>query len=81
MKTIALYEHLYSQNAPHFESENKGILKGVDCVRREVQDRGIWMMDREGDHPVCPWPPLAEPNGQAGRQAGLPDRGHSRTEV
>jgi len=50
VKIIPLYEHLYSQNAPEFESENTEILKAVDCVRKEVEDRGIWVMDRGGDH-------------------------------
>ena len=49
VKIIPLYEHLYSQDAPDFESENKEILKGVDCVRRQLADRGIWVMDRGGD--------------------------------
>jgi len=49
VKIIPLYEHLYSQNAPEFESENTEILKAVDCVRRRVGDRGIWVMDRGGD--------------------------------
>ncbi len=49
VKIIPLYDHLYSQNAPEFESENTEILKAVDCVRKEVEDRGIWVMDRGGD--------------------------------
>ena len=49
VKIIPLYEHRYSQDAPDFESENTEILKAVDCVRRQVGDRGIWVMDRGGD--------------------------------
>ncbi|UCD58272.1 MAG: transposase [Candidatus Hydrogenedentota bacterium] len=49
VKIIPLYEHLYSQRAPDFESENREILKAVDCVRRRVGHRGIWVMDRGGD--------------------------------
>lgn len=49
VKIIPLYEHLYSQDAPDFESENTEILKAVDSVRRQVGDRGIWVMDRGGD--------------------------------
>jgi len=49
VKIVPLYEHLYSQNAPDFDSENEEILKGVDSVRGEVDHRGIWVMDRGGD--------------------------------
>jgi hypothetical protein len=49
VKIIPLYEHLYSQDAPDFDSENQEILNAVDCVRRRVGDRGIWVMDRGGD--------------------------------
>jgi hypothetical protein len=46
---IPLYEHLYSHDAPGFVSENKEILKAVECVRERTKDRGIWMMERGGD--------------------------------
>lgn len=49
VKLIPLYEHLYSQKAPDFESENHEILRAVDAVREQVHDRGIWVMDRGGD--------------------------------
>jgi hypothetical protein len=49
VKLIPLYEHLYSQKAPDFESENQEILRAVDAVREEVHGRGIWVMDRGGD--------------------------------
>ncbi len=49
VKIVPLYEHLYSQNAPGYDSENQEILKGVDSVRGEVGSRGIWVMDRGGD--------------------------------
>ena len=49
VKITPLYERLYSQDAPDFQSENEEILKGVDGVRRHVGDRGIWVMDRGGD--------------------------------
>lgn len=49
VKIVPLYERLYSQNAPDFDSENQEILKGVDSVRGEVDSRGIWVMDRGGD--------------------------------
>lgn len=49
VKIIPLYERLYSQDAPDFESENREILKAVDGVRRRVERRGIWVMDRGGD--------------------------------
>jgi hypothetical protein len=48
-KIVPLYEHLYSQDAPDFVSENEEILKGVECVREKTDDRGIWVMDRGGD--------------------------------
>lgn len=49
VKIIPLYEHLYSQKAPDFVSENEEILKAAECVRRSTQHRGIWVMDRGGD--------------------------------
>jgi hypothetical protein len=49
VKIMPLYERLYSQDAPDFDSENTEILKAVDGVRRHVGDRGIWVMDRGGD--------------------------------
>jgi len=48
-KIIPLYEHLYSQDAPDFVSENEEILKGVECLRKKTEGRGIWVMDRGGD--------------------------------
>jgi hypothetical protein len=49
VKIIPLYEHLYSQNAPDFVSENQEILRAVESVRRRTGHRGIWVMDRGGD--------------------------------
>ena len=49
VKIIPLYEHLYSQLAPDFVSENDEVMQAVDRVRRKVKDRGIWVMDRGGD--------------------------------
>jgi len=49
VKIIPLYERLYSQDAPDFDSENTEILKAVDGVRRRVECKGIWVMDRGGD--------------------------------
>jgi hypothetical protein len=49
VKIMPLYERLYSQDAPDFDSENREILKAVDGVRRHAGDRGIWVMDRGGD--------------------------------
>jgi len=48
-KIIPLYEHLYSQNAPGFISENEEILKAVECVANKTGDKGIGVMDRGGD--------------------------------
>lgn len=44
-----LHQSLWSAEAPDFESENFEILKAVDTVRQETQERGIWVMDRGGD--------------------------------
>jgi hypothetical protein len=44
-----LYEHLYSQDAPGFVSENEEILKAVDLVSSHVAGKGIWVIDRGGD--------------------------------
>ncbi len=44
-----LYQHLYSQEAPEFLSENTEILKAVDAVVSYTKKRGIWVMDRGGD--------------------------------
>lgn len=49
VKIVPLYGRLYSQDAPDFDSENTEILKAVDAVRRRVEQRGIWVMDRGGD--------------------------------
>jgi len=49
VKIIPLYERLYSQEAPDYDSENTETLKAVDRVRRHVGDRGIWVMNRGGD--------------------------------
>ena len=44
-----LYQHLYSQDAPEFESENSEILKSVDEISTRTHKRGIWVVDRGGD--------------------------------
>jgi len=41
-----LYEHLYSQEAPGFVSENAEILRAVDLVSSHTEGKGIWVIDR-----------------------------------
>lgn len=49
MRITPLYDQLYSQKAPDFESENDEILKGIDAVDEHTEGRGIWVMDRGAD--------------------------------
>jgi hypothetical protein len=44
-----LYHELYSQSSPDFISENQEILKAIERVSRQVEERGIWVLDRGGD--------------------------------
>ena len=44
-----LYQSLYSQKAPGFDSENTEILNAVDAVGKHTGKRGIWVIDRGGD--------------------------------
>jgi len=47
---VPLANHLWSQEAPEFRSENAEILSCVNAVARRVgRERGIWVMDRGGD--------------------------------
>lgn len=46
---VPLYGELYSQNAEHFLSENRQILKAIDAVLLQIGNRGIWAIDRGGD--------------------------------
>jgi hypothetical protein len=47
---VPLVNHLWSQNAPSFRSENAEILSCVSSVVRRVgRDKGIWVIDRGGD--------------------------------
>lgn len=48
-RIIPLYNELYSQLAPDFDSENREILKAVDTLSRHVENRGIYVIDRAGD--------------------------------
>ena len=49
VKVTPLYEHLYSQEAPGFVSENDEIMQAITLVSRHTDGRGIWVMDRGGD--------------------------------
>jgi len=46
---VPLVNHLWSQKAPGFESENKEILRCIDAVAETTAGRGIWVQDRGGD--------------------------------
>jgi hypothetical protein len=48
-RIIPLYNELYSQLAPDFDSENREILKAVDSLSQHIEDRGIYVIDRAGD--------------------------------
>ena len=47
-----LVNHLWSQEAPDFVSENDELLGCVDRVRKATAGRGIWVVDRGGDRGV-----------------------------
>ncbi len=46
---VPLVNHLWSQEAPDFESENQEILRCIDRVSEATEGRGIWVYDRGGD--------------------------------
>ena len=46
---IPMYQSLYSQNAPEFESENAEILKAITTISASTGGAGIWVIDRGGD--------------------------------
>jgi len=46
---VPLYQELYSQRAPDFESENLEILRAVETVAAATGERGLGVMDRGGD--------------------------------
>lgn len=48
-EVLPLYQELYSQEAPDFESENEEILKAIEKVSQGTGGRGTWVMDRGGD--------------------------------
>jgi hypothetical protein len=48
-EVLPLYQELYSQNAPDFDSENEEILKAIETVGDQTGGRGTWVMDRGGD--------------------------------
>jgi hypothetical protein len=48
-EVLPLYQELYSQKAPDFDSENEEILKAIETVSRGTGGRGTWVMDRGGD--------------------------------
>ena len=57
-EVVPLYQELYSQRAPDFESENRQILQAIERLRAAVGTQGTWVMDRGGDrrellHPCC----------------------------
>lgn len=46
---VPLVNHLWSQNAPEFLSENAEVLACIDKVSETTEGRGIWVYDRGGD--------------------------------
>jgi len=44
-----LYQSLYSQEAPEFDSENSEILDAVGAVAKHTGTNGVWVIDRGGD--------------------------------
>jgi hypothetical protein len=48
-EVVPLYQSLYSQEAPGFESENAEILHAIQTVCRYTGNAGIWVIDRGGD--------------------------------
>jgi hypothetical protein len=48
-RIVPLYQELYSQEAPDFESENHQVLQAIETVAEATGERGIWVMDRGGD--------------------------------
>ncbi|RKY93290.1 MAG: hypothetical protein DRQ13_09640 [Ignavibacteriae bacterium] len=52
MEVIPLYSDLYSQDSPDFLSENTEIIKAIDMVSKQTENRGIWVIDRGGDRDV-----------------------------
>jgi hypothetical protein len=46
---IPLYHELYSTVAPDFISENAQILRCIERISKQVDNRGIYVMDRGGD--------------------------------
>jgi hypothetical protein len=46
---VPLYQELYPQRAPGFESENEEILRAIRTVAGATGGRGLWVMDRGGD--------------------------------
>ena len=48
-EVLPLYQELYSQEAPDFESEHEEILKAIEKVSSRTAGRGTWVMDRGGD--------------------------------
>jgi len=48
-RIVPLYQHLWSCDAPGFESENVEILRGIDAVMAHVGHNGIFVYDRGGD--------------------------------
>jgi hypothetical protein len=44
-----LYNRLYSQAGPDFQSENAEVRKAISFVSGHTEKRGIWVLDRGGD--------------------------------
>jgi len=46
---VPMYQSLYSQKAPDFESENAEVLQAIHTVGKYAGSDGIWVIDRGGD--------------------------------
>jgi len=51
-KIVPLYQELYSQKAPDFESENTVILNSIEKVKKGIGNKGIVVIDRGGDRRI-----------------------------
>ena len=48
-RLVPLVNHLWSQRAPGFKSENQEIMGCIAAVVRQLGQRGVWVMDRGAD--------------------------------
>jgi len=51
-RIVPLYQELYSQKAPDFESENTTILEAIERIKEGIGNKGIIVIDRGGDRRI-----------------------------